>query len=106
MIHGNVTLDEFMSSLLSASESYQSQLSVERLEIQCCKSRIVKLFIIRAEEMERNSRNQMKEEQERAFQEAELRDQQREEMMAEQEQELKLQEEIAEAKRISELEAK
>jgi len=89
VIHGNVTLDEFMSSLLSASESYQSQLSVER-----------------AEELERSSRNQMKEEQERAFEEAELRDQQREVMMAEQEQELRLQEEIAEAKRRSEQEAK
>jgi len=89
VIHGNVTLDEFMSSLLTANESYQSQLSVER-----------------AEEMERNSRNQMKEEQERAFQEAELRDQQREVMMQEQEQEMKLQEEIAEAKRRSEQEAK
>ena len=30
VIHGNVTLDEFMLSLLSANESYQSQLSVER----------------------------------------------------------------------------
>ena len=30
VIHGNVTLDEFMSSLLSAGESYQSQLSVEK----------------------------------------------------------------------------
>ena len=30
VIHGNVTLDEFMSSLLSANESFQSQLSVER----------------------------------------------------------------------------
>ena len=33
---------------------------------------------IRAEEMERNSRNQVKDEQELAFQEAQLRDQQRE----------------------------
>merc|ERR1719412_1568865 len=89
VIHGNVTLDEFMSSLLSANESFQSQLSVER-----------------AEEMERNSRNEMKEEQERAFQEAQLRDQQREVMIKEQEQEMKLQEEIAEAKRRSEQEAK
>jgi len=89
VIHGNVTLDEFMSSLLSANESSQSQLSVER-----------------AEEMERNSRNEMKEEQERAFQEAQLRDQQREVMIKEQEQEIKMQEEIAEAKRRSEQEAK
>jgi len=89
VIHGNVTLDEFMSSLMSASESYQSQLSVEK-----------------AEEMERNSRNQMKEEQERAFQEAQLRDQEREFMMKEQEEEQKLQEQIKEAKRRSEEEAK
>ena len=60
----------------------------------------------RAEELARNSRNQMKEEQERAFQGAELRDQQREVMMQEQEEEMKLQEEIAEAKRRSEQEAK
>ena len=33
---------------------------------------------IRAEEMERNSRNQVKDEQELAFQEAQVRDQQRE----------------------------
>merc|ERR1712212_952578 len=46
VIHGNVTLDEFMSSLLSAGESYQSQLSLEK-----------------AEEMERDSRNQVKDEQ-------------------------------------------
>ena len=56
--------------------------------------------------MERNSRNEMKEEQERAFQEAQLRDQEREVMIKEQEQEMKLQEEIAEAKRRSEQEAK
>ena len=45
--------------------------------------------------MERNSRNEMKEEQERAFQEAQLRDQEREVMIKEQEQEMKMQEEIA-----------
>ena len=56
--------------------------------------------------MERNSRNEMKEEQERAFQEAQLRDQEREVMIQEQEQEMKMQEEIAEAKRRSEQEAK
>merc|ERR1719412_2565415 len=89
VIHGNVTLDEFVSSLMSANESYQSQLSLEK-----------------AEELERNSRNQMKEEQERAFQEAQLRDQEREVMMKEQEEEQRLQEQIAEAKRRSELEAK
>ena len=30
VIHGNVTLDEFVSSLMSANESYQSQLSLEK----------------------------------------------------------------------------
>jgi len=89
VIHGNVTLDEFMSSLMSANESYQSQLSVEK-----------------AEELERNSRNQVKDEQELAFQEAQLRDQQREAMIKEQEEEQKLQDQIAEAKRRSEIEAK
>jgi len=89
VIHGNVTLDEFMSSLMSANESYQSQLSVEK-----------------AEEFARNSRNQMKEEQEMAFREAQLRDQEREVMIKEQEEEQKLQEQIAEAKRRSEVEAK
>jgi hypothetical protein len=29
MIHGNVTLDELMSRLLTAFETYQSQLAVE-----------------------------------------------------------------------------
>lgn len=89
VIHGNVTLDEFMSSLLSAGESYQSQLSVEK-----------------AEEMERNTRNQVKDEQERAFQEAQLRDQEREFAIKEQEEEIRLQEQVMEAKRRSEIEAK
>ena len=60
----------------------------------------------RAEELARNSRNQMKEEQEMAFREAQLRDQEREVMIKEQEEEQKLQEQIAEAKRRSEVEAK
>lgn len=89
VIHGNVTLDEFMSGLLSAGESYQSQLSVEK-----------------AEEMERDSRNQVKDEQERAFQEAQIRDQEREFAIKEQEEEIKLQEQVMEAKRRSEIEAK
>jgi len=89
VLHGNVTMDEFMSALLSAGESYQSQLSVEK-----------------AEEMERNTRNQVKDEQERAFQEAQIRDQEREFAIKEQEAELKLQEEVAEAKRRSEQQAK
>merc|ERR1712096_53395 len=89
IIHGNVTLGEFMSGLLSAGESYQSQLSVER-----------------AEEMERDSRNQVKDEQERAFQEAQIRDQEREFAIKEQEEEIRLQEQVMEAKRRSEIEAK
>jgi len=56
--------------------------------------------------MERNSRNQMKEEQERAFQEAQIRDQEREFAIKEQEEEIRMQEQVMEAKRISELEAK
>jgi len=89
VVHGNVTLDEFMSSLLSAGESYSSQLSVER-----------------AEELERIGRNQVKDEQERAFEEAQLRDQQLEVARQEQQQEARLAEQLAEAKRRSELEAK
>merc|ERR1711892_496242 len=89
VVHGNVTLDEFMSSLLSAGESYQSQLSVEK-----------------AEEMERDSRNQVKGEQERAFLEAQIRDQEKQNQMKEQEEEIKLQEQMMEAKRRSEIEAK
>ena len=48
----------------------------------------------------------MKEEQERAFQEAQIRDQEREVMIKEQEEEQKMQEQLAEAKRRSEIEAK
>ena len=48
----------------------------------------------------------MKEEQERAFQEAQLMDQERESLMKVQEEEMKMQEQIAEAKRRSEIEAK
>ena len=76
VIHGNVTLDEFMSSLMSANESYQSQLSVEK-GVTYNYGKITN-NLIRAEELERNSRNQVKDEQELAFQEAQLRDQQRE----------------------------
>jgi len=89
VIHGNVILDEFMSALLSAGESYQSQLSVER-----------------AEEHERTERNWVKDEQEKAFQEAQLRDQEREVAIKEAEEESRLQEQVEEAKRRSELEAK
>merc|ERR1719376_970522 len=75
VIHGNVTLDEFMSSLMSAGESYQSQLSLEK-----------------AEEMERDSRNQVKDEQEKAFLEAQIRDQEKQSRLKEQEEEMRLQE--------------
>ena len=78
VIHGNVTLDEFMSSLMSANESYQSQLSVEKYVYVTYFSSCYISTLSRAEEMERNSRNQVKDEQELAFQEAQLRDQQRE----------------------------
>jgi len=61
VIHGNVTLDEFMSAILSAGEGYHSQIAMERQE-----------------EQDRNSRNQVKDEQEEAFRDAQLRDQQRE----------------------------
>ena len=56
--------------------------------------------------MERNSRNQVKDEQERAFQEAQIRDQEREFAIKEQEEEIRLQEQVMEAKRRSEIEAK
>merc|ERR1719458_1818262 len=61
VIHGNVILDEFMTALLSAGETYQSQLSVEK-----------------AEEQERTERNWVKDEQEKAFQEAQLRAEEKE----------------------------
>jgi len=89
VIHGNVSLDEFMSSLLSSGESYQSQLGVERQE-----------------ERERNERNMVKDEQEAAFREAQLLDQQKEVAMKEQEEESRLAEQVMEAKRRSEQEAK
>lgn len=89
VVHGNVTLDEFMSSLLSAGESYQSQVGVERQE-----------------EQERNIRNQVKDEQEIAFREAELRDAAREIAVKEAEEESRLAEELQVAKRRSEQEAK
>lgn len=50
IIHGNVTLDELMSQLLSASETYHSQLAVEV-----------------EEEREREERNAVKREQDLAF---------------------------------------
>ena len=56
--------------------------------------------------MERDSRNQVKDEQERAFQEAQIRDQEREFAIKEQEEEIRLQEQVMEAKRRSEIEAK
>jgi len=89
VIHGNVILDEFMSALLSAGESYHSQIGVER-----------------AEERERTERNYVKDEQEKAFQEAQIRDQEMEFARKEAEEESRLQEQVEEAKRRSELEAK
>jgi len=89
VIHGNVILDEFMTALLSAGETYQSQLSVEK-----------------AEEQERTERNWVKDEQEKAFQEAQLRDQEREVALKEAEEESRLQEQVEEAKRRSEQEAR
>lgn len=89
VIHGNVILDEFMSALLSAGESYHSQLAVERQE-----------------EQERTERNYVKDEQEKAFQEAQLRDQENEFARKEAEEESLLQEQLEEAKRQSEEEAR
>jgi len=74
---------------LSAGETYQSQLSVEK-----------------AEEQERTERNWVKDEQEKAFQEAQLRDQKREVALKEAEEESRLQEQVEEAKRRSEQEAR
>ena len=56
--------------------------------------------------MERDSRNQVKDEQERAFLEAQIRDQEKQSRLKEQEEEMRLQEQVMEAKRRSELEAK
>merc|ERR1719516_307456 len=78
-----------MSALLSAGESFASQLSVEK-----------------AEEQERTERNWVKDEQEKAFQEAQLRDQEREVALKEAEEESRLQEQVEEAKRRSEQEAR
>lgn len=89
VIHGNVTLDEFMSAILSAGEGYHSQIAMERQE-----------------EQDRNSRNQVKDEQEEAFRDAQLRDQQREFALKEQEEESRLAEQVQEAKRRSEQEAR
>jgi len=89
MIHGNTTLMEFMTEVLSATESYTQQLDVERNE-----------------ERERNERNYMKEEQERAYQEAQLLDEVKERERKDAEEEANLQEQIDEAKRRSEQEAK
>jgi len=89
VIHGNVTLDELMSSLLNAQESYHSQVGVE----------------VQAEH-ESAARSQVKDEQAYAYQEALLADQNKEVVKKEQEEEAKLQEAIEEAKRRSEVEAR
>jgi len=89
VIHGNTTVDEFMSALLSAGESYQSQ-----------------MFLERREEEERSERHRTKQEQEMAFQEAQLADQVREHQQKEAEEEARLMEQVEEAKKRSEIEAK
>merc|ERR1719369_688929 len=89
VIHGNVSLDELMSALLHAGESYQSQLGVE----------------VQAEH-ESAARSQVKDEQHAAYQEALLADQEKEVARKEQEEEAKLQEAVEEAKRRSEVEAR
>jgi len=89
VIHGNVTLDELMSSLLNAQESYQSQVGVE---VQA--------------ERDSNFRRLEKDEQAYAYNEALLADQNKEVAKKEQEEEAKLQEAIEEAKRRSEVEAR
>jgi len=89
VIHGQVSLDEFMSSVLSAVEGYTSQLSVERQE-----------------ERQRNERNLVKDEQEAAFREAQLLDQQKEVALKEAEEESRLAEQVLEAKKRSEQEAR
>jgi hypothetical protein len=89
MIHGNTTLMEFMTEVLSATESYTQQLGLERHE-----------------ERERNERNYVKDEQERAYQEAQMLDEVKEKEREDAEAEAKLQEQMDHAKRISEQEAK
>jgi len=89
IVHGNITLDEFMTEILTSTESYNQQVGVEVTE-----------------ELERNERNYMKEEQERAYQEAQLADQVREKAKEEAEAEAQLQTQLEEAKRRSEIEAK
>jgi len=89
IIHGNTTLAEFMTEVLSATENYNHQVGFEKRE-----------------ERERTERNDMKEQQERAFQEAQLLDQVKEKERQDAEMEAQLQEQMDEAKRRSEIEAK
>jgi len=89
IIHGNTTLAEFMTEVLSASENYNQQVGVERRE-----------------EQERTERNYVKDEQEAAFREAELLDQVKEKERADAVEEAQMQAQIDEAKRRSEVEAK
>jgi len=89
IINGNITLDEFMTELLSAVDRYQQQLGVERQE-----------------DRDRHERNYVKDEQERAFQQAQLADEVREREKRDAEDEARLQEQMDEAKRRSEIEAK
>jgi len=89
IIHGNTTLAEFMTEVLSTVENYNQQIGVEQRE-----------------EQDRNERNYMKEEQERAFQEAQLLDQVKEQERENAEAEARLLEQMDEAKRRSEQEEK
>ena len=89
VIHGNVTLDELMSALLHAGESYQSQVGVEVVA-----------------EQESAARSQVKDEQHLAYQEALLADQEKEVARKEQEAEARMMEQVEEAKRQSEEEAR
>jgi len=89
IIHGNTTLAEFMTEVLSATENYTHQVGFEKRE-----------------ERERTERNDMKEQQERAFQEAQLLDQVKEKEKQDAEWEAQMQEQMDEAKRQSEIEAK
>jgi len=89
MIHGNTSLMEFMTEVLQATESYTQQLGVEQRE-----------------ERDRNEANYLKEEQERAFQEAQMLDQVKEREREDAEAEAALQQQIDDAKKKSEIEAK
>ena len=75
IVHGNLTLDELMSQLLSIQDNYSSQIAVE----------------IR-EEAEREARNAVKREQDIAFEMAQLADREKEQKKQREEEERKQQE--------------